>query len=54
MTTFFLISLAAIGLFVFGFFVGRNNPNIKVVNDLVSAGKVVIDATGKLIKNIKK
>lgn len=36
--------------FVFGFFVGRNNPNLKAVNDMVGAGKVFVDAAGKLIK----
>lgn len=45
-----LISLAVIGLWLFGFFVGRNNPNIAAVNNLIGAGKVVIDTTKNILK----
>ncbi|HEY4112178.1 hypothetical protein [Puia sp.] len=36
------------------FLIGRNNPHLGAVNDLVSAGKWVIDETGKLIEKIAK
>lgn len=39
-----------VAAFVFGFFVGRNNPNLESVNKIISAGKAVVDATGKLVK----
>ena len=48
-----LIFLAAIGLFLFGFFVGHNNPNLKAVNKLISAGKVAIDTASNVVKSVK-
>lgn len=48
-----LIKLAFLAAaFVLGFLVGRNNPNIAVVNDLIAKGKAVVDTTGKLIKKL--
>jgi len=47
-----LLSLLA-AAFVAGWLVERNNPNIKVVNDLIDKGQAVIDKTGKLIKKPK-
>lgn len=38
------------GAFVAGFLVSRNNPNLESVNKIISAGKAVVDATGKLVK----
>jgi hypothetical protein len=45
------LGLLAAGLIV-GYFVGRRNPHIGVVNDLIAAGEWVKDATGKLIKKL--
>jgi hypothetical protein len=46
-----LIILASVGLWVFGFAVGRNNPSLPAVNNLIAKGKAIIDAaTGKVIK----
>lgn len=45
-----LIISLIVAAFIFGFFVGRNNPNLKAVNDMVGAGKVFVDAAGKLVK----
>lgn len=49
-----LITIGIIGLWIFGFCVGRNNPNLKSVNNLIAKGKVFIDTTGKIIKSVKK
>jgi|GEM_PF-5064408 len=48
----FLIIFGIVCIWLFGFFVGRNNPNISAVNSLISKGKAVVDATGKLIKKL--
>lgn len=41
-----------VAAFVLGWLISRNNPNIKVVNDLITKGQAGIDATGKLIKKL--
>lgn len=45
-----LIIVGIVALFVFGFLVGRNNPNLTAVNKLIAAGKVIKDTAGNLIK----
>lgn len=45
-----LSALVLIAVFIVGFFVGRNNPNLKAVNKLIAAGKIVKDIAGNLIK----
>jgi hypothetical protein len=47
-----LIIFGAVGLWIFGFFVGRNNPNMKVVNKLLADGKAVVDSLNKTIKKV--
>lgn len=46
------IILAGIAVFILGFLVGRNNPNIAAVNSLIAKGQAVIDGSGKLIKKL--
>lgn len=46
------IIIVAVICFIGGFLIGRNNPNLKAVNDLLAAGKAVVDATGKTIKKL--
>jgi hypothetical protein len=41
-----------IAAFVGGFLVGRNNPNISAVNNLISSGKAVYDVGSKIIKKL--
>jgi len=50
MTTFWWCLGLGVVAFVSGFLVSRNNPNLKVVNKIISTGQAVIDATGKLVK----
>jgi len=50
MTTVLLILFSAVAVFVFGFFVGRNHPNLAAVNRILEAGKAIVDATGKIVK----
>lgn len=45
-----LAIILIIAAFTVGFFVGRNNPDLKAVNKLIDAGEAVVDAAGKLIK----
>lgn len=47
MTTAIILIVAA---FILGFLVGRNNPNLKAVNNLISAGKAAVTAAGQVIK----
>lgn len=46
-----IIIILFIAAFIFGFFVGRNNPNLKSVNKLIDTGKAAVDAAGRIIKN---
>lgn len=48
-----LIFLGVVGLFLFGFFVGRNNPNLKSVNNLLAAGKAAYDTASNVVKSVK-
>jgi hypothetical protein len=50
----FILLMLLAGTAITFYFVGRNNPNIKAVNKLLAAGKVVADTTGKVISIIKK
>ena len=50
---FALIFLGVVGLFLFGFFVGRNNPNLKSVNNLLAAGKAAYDTASNVVKSVK-
>lgn len=45
-----LAIILIIAAFIFGFFVGRNNPNLKAVNNLIAAGKAAITAAGQVVK----
>ena len=47
-----LVIIILIAVFIFGFFVGRNNPSLAAVNKLLGAGKAVIDLTSKTIKRL--
>ena len=49
-----LASILIIAAFIFGYFVGRNNPSIGAVNKLLADGKIVADTTGKVVSIIKK
>lgn len=44
--------IVAAALFAFGFLVGRNNPSIAAVNNLIATGKAVWDDAGKVIKKV--
>lgn len=50
----YLIFSAALGIWIFGFLVGRNNPNIAAVNKMIAGGKVIVAAGNKLVSIIKK
>lgn len=52
MVALFILGIA--GIFVFGYFVGRNNPNLKAVNKILSTGKAVISAGGQVVAAAKK
>lgn len=49
-----LIIAGIVGIWSFGFFVGRNNPNLKAVNNLIAQGKAIVDKTGNIVKALKK
>jgi hypothetical protein len=51
---FFVLLMLLVAVAITFYFVGRNNPNIKAVNKLLAAGKIVTDTTGKVISIIKK
>jgi len=46
------IIVAAAGLVGLGWAIGRNNPNLKVVNNLIAKGTHIITATGQIIKKL--
>lgn len=45
--------LLIIAAFVVGFFVGRNNPSLAIVNKLIAAGKFVVAAGNKIVSSGK-
>lgn len=49
-----IIFFMAIGIWIFGFLVGRNNPNISAVNKMIAGGKVIVAAGNKLVSIVKK
>jgi hypothetical protein len=49
----YLILSAAAAIFIFGFFVGRNNPSLKAVDKLIATGKIVKDSAGRIVTVIK-
>jgi hypothetical protein len=48
-----IIAILWIVSLVIMYFVGRNNPSIGVVNKLLAAKKVIIDAAGTISKAVK-
>ena len=54
MHTVIIIALLLIADAIVFYFVGRNNPSIRIVNKLLAAGKVVADTTGKVLSIVKK
>jgi hypothetical protein len=52
--TIFLLWLGSVVITAIVFyFVGRNNPNIAIVNKLIAAKKIVVDTTGKVLSAVK-
>ena len=49
-----LVIFATVAVWVFGFLVGRKNPDLPQVNKLIAEGHLAIDKTGQLISAIKK